>query len=439
MAQTPQSARALAARTVAEVLCDGRSLTAALEGLLPTAERSLVRELVYGTLRWFIRLEALVGRLLQKPLRARDQDVQALLLIGAYQLLYMRIPDYAAVGATAEAARELEKVWAVGLVNGVLRELQRASAALQAEADKSPSVALAHPAWLLGRLQQAYPADWQRIATANNARAPMALRVNVRRASRDDYLQRLAAAGLSARPTPHVPSGVLLEEAEDVAQLPGFRRGDVSVQDAAAQLAAGLLDLSPGQRLLDLCCAPGGKLAHACEAEPALGDVVGVDIQSARLARTRETLARLGLDAQLAAGDAAAPHTWWDGRLFDRILVDAPCSATGVIRRHPDIKLLRRESDIAALAALQGRILNAAWGMLAPGGRLVYVTCSVLPEENEFVMAHFVAGREDVSAVAFTADWGRSMGVGRQILPGEDDMDGFYYACLEKRPEAAPA
>lgn len=432
MARSPQSARALAARTLAEVLRDGRSLTAALESVPPTAERALVHELVYGTVRWFVRLDAMVGRLLQKALKARDQDVHALLLIGAYQLLYLRTPDYAAVGASAEAARELEKPWAVGLVNGVLRKLQRESAALQAAVDKDPAVALAHPAWLLDKLREAYPDDWRRIAEANNERAPMTLRVNARRAARDDYLARLAAAGLVAHPAAHASYGIVLEEPKDVMQLPGFAQGDVSVQDAAAQLAAPLLDLAPGQRLLDLCCAPGGKLAHACEAQPQLRDVIGVDVEPARLARTRDALARLDLSARLIEGDAANPQAWWDGQAFDRILVDAPCSATGVIRRHPDIKLLRRPSDVAALAALQASILEAAWRMLAPGGRLLYVTCSVLPDENESVVAAFAAGHENARAVTLPSEWGRSTGMGRQILPGEDGMDGFYYACLEK-------
>ncbi|HFE32048.1 MAG TPA: 16S rRNA (cytosine(967)-C(5))-methyltransferase RsmB, partial [Gammaproteobacteria bacterium] len=323
-----------------------------------------------------------------------------------------------------------------GLVNAVLRNFQRQAEELLAAADASEPGRWAHPQWLIDSVRTAWPDDWQRILTANNERAPMTLRVNVRQQSRDDYLQRLEQAGIDAEATTHSDGGIRLRSPCDVTQLPGFSEGAVSVQDEAAQLAAQLLDVRPGQRVLDVCAAPGGKTAHILERSDDIA-LLAVDIEARRLQRVTDNLQRLGLQAEVREGDARRPDDWWDGRPFERILLDAPCSASGVIRRHPDIKLLRRPGDIETLLELQGEILRAIWPLLAPGGMLLYATCSVLPQENQQRVAAFLAEQPDAEGRPLEADWGRASGIGRQILPGGvAQMDGFYYACLHKRATA---
>ncbi len=269
---------------------------------------------------------------------------------------------------------------------------------------------------------------------ANNQQPPMVLRVNQRRTGRDAWLQRARAEGLEADAVPFTDSGVVLRHPRDVSMLPGFTAGEVSVQDAAAQLAAGLLDLRPGQRVLDACAAPGGKTAHIAEWEPEFAELVAVDIEKERLQRVRENLYRLGLDACLVEGDASDPSSWWDGRPFDRILLDAPCSATGVIRRHPDIKVLRRADDIPELVVKQQQLLESMWSLLNPGGILLYATCSILKRENVRQITDFIENHPDARELPVTGEWGRGMSVGRQILPDEHQMDGFYYARLRKAP-----
>lgn len=427
-------ARAVAATAVCRVIRDGQSLTAALAACAPRAalaDRPLVQELAYGTLRWYPRLQAISSLLLQRPLRTKDADIAALLAVGLYQLIDTRIPPHAAVAETVDAAQALGKGWARGLLNACLRRFQREQTALLAMADRDPVAALAHPAWLLGKLRKAWPDDWQAIAAANNARPPMTLRVNLRRSSRAAWLERACAEGLEAAPHPAAPAGVTLAQPVDVARLPGFATGDVSVQDAAAQFAAVLLDPGPGDRVLDACAAPGGKTLHLLEHQPDMV-LVALDSDPARLTRITENLDRAGCTAVLVTGDAAHPDAWWDGTRFDRILVDAPCSATGVIRRHPDIKTLRRADDLAPLAATQGAILDALWPLLAPGGRLLYATCSILPEENERQIRRFLAAHPDAREEPIEGEWGRPRAHGRQILPGELGMDGFYYACIKR-------
>lgn len=427
--------RTAAAKVLAQVLGKGRSLG----GILPPAlaqlrkdgERALAQEMCYGVLRWYPRLAALVERLLSKPLKERDADVRSLLLLGLYQIIYMRVPDHAAVTETVAAARDLGKPWAGGLVNAVLRNYLRDSAHLLEEVDQNEAAALAHPAWLLELIKHAWPRDWQAIVTANNQRPPMALRVNAQHRERDAYLRMLVDDGIAAFPAPYTTHGVILEQPTDVERLPGFNEGWVSVQDSAAQLAAELLDVQPGQRVLDACAAPGGKAAHILESQPGI-DLTALDSDAARLKRVDENLRRLQLQARLIEGDAAQPAAWWDGVMYDRILLDAPCSATGVIRRHPDIKILRRPDDIAALAELQGRMLQALWPLLKPGGMFLYATCSILPQENEQQITRFLAAQTDACEKAIDASWGNPGEAGRQILPGENNMDGFYYACLQK-------
>ncbi|GHE21899.1 16S rRNA (cytosine(967)-C(5))-methyltransferase RsmB [Halomonas urumqiensis] len=427
--------RATAAQALVPVITGKGSLTGLDDHQVVARDRALFKALCYGTCRTLPRLEALASLLLVKPFKARDADVQALLLLGAYQLLYLRIPAHAAVGETAGAARLLGKEWATRVLNGCLRRLQRESAALQAEVDQDPAVALLHPKWLLKTLRQAWPDDWREIAMANNAPGPMTLRVNRRHGDREAYMNQLDAAGLAARLCIHAPDGITLETPCDVHELPGFEEGQVSVQDESAQLASVLLGPAlaprPGARVLDACCAPGGKTAHLLEVFDI--DLYAVDSDAARLAKVEDALTRLGLSATLDHGDATG-REWWDGSPFDAILLDAPCSGSGVIRRHPDIKCLRRPSDITKLAALQARLLDNLWPLLRPGGTLLYATCSVLPEENADQVAAFISRTPDVEPTTpGDVAWGRPAGAGRQLLPANDSHDGFFYARLRKR------
>ena len=426
--------RAVAARLLGQVLGQGQSLARVLPPALEQVDprdRGLLQELGYGICRWQPMLQALLDRLLERPLDPSEPAVRALLLTGLYQLHYLRIPEHAAVAETVTAARQLRKPWAAGLVNAVLRAFLRRRAELLAALETDREARTAHPRWLLDVLQRDWPDDWSAIIAANNARPPMTLRVNSRRVSREDYRSRLAEAGWTAE-SAAAPTALTLAEPVEPTLLPGFTEGWISVQDAAAQWAAPLLDLRPGLRVLDACAAPGGKTGHLLECSPNL-DLTALDWDATRLERVRETLVRLRASAHLVVGDAERPTEWWDGILYDRILVDAPCSATGVIRRHPDIKLLRREQDINALAESQQAMLSSLWPLLRPDGRLVYATCSVLRRENEDVMAAFLATHPDAWETPITADWGRALLHGRQILPGEAGMDGFYYAVLVKR------
>lgn len=423
--------RAAAARILTEVL-GGRSLGEALTGTgVAAADRALLAELAYGTCRWYRRLEHYLGLLLQRPLKPREAELRALLLIGLYQLAELRVPPHAAVDETVAAARALGKDWATGLVNGVLRGFLRQRAELEASAAAEPAVAYSHPGWLVARLQAAWPADWRAILQAANERPPMTLRINRLQGTVADYTPLLAQAGLSAAPVAGVDSALVLDRPVDVGALPGFPTGRVSVQDAGAQLAAPLLDPQPGERVLDACAAPGGKTGHLLEWCPEAA-LTAVDVDPRRLARVRENLDRLGLAACLVQGDAERPGGEWAEARYDRILVDAPCTATGVIRRHPDIKLLRRPADVDELVGRQARILDAVWPLLGPGGILLYVTCSLLPEENQRQIDRFLGKRGDARPAAIEARWGRAAGVGRQTLPGEQGMDGFFYARLRK-------
>jgi 16S rRNA (cytosine967-C5)-methyltransferase len=421
---------------LSQVISDGRSLSealpAALQVLTDARQRALVQELSYGTLRWFYRLDALLQRLLKKPLKQRDADVRCVLLLGLYQLDQLAMPQRVAVNETVQATHALNKQWASGLVNAVLRNYQRQAVQLDEVIVAEPVARFAHPAWLIEQLQTDWPRDWERILTANNARPPFSLRVNRQRVTRTEYMETLTGQSLQAQPLEYVDAGIRLDKPVPVDALPGFAEGYISVQDGAAQLAAGLLDLQPGQRVLDACAAPGGKTAHILESEPALAQVTAVDIEARRLARISENLSRLSLVANLVQGDAGATASWWDGQGYDRILLDVPCSATGVIRRHPDIKLLRRAGDIAALVSVQAQLLQAMWPLLSSGGMLLYCTCSVLTDENSARIGRFLETHADAAEVPIAADWGRECRHGRQIFPGENEMDGFYFACLTR-------
>ena len=427
--------RIAAVNNVLAVL-DGRSLDHVLATAPATDERdrALAAELSFGVCRWYRRLDALIALLLQKPFKSRDRDLHVLLLVGAYQLLYSRIPPHAAVSSVVEASRGLGKSWASKLVNGVLRRLQREREALGQRVDTDAATRFAQPDWLYQAIVSAWPAQAERILASLQGRPPMVLRVALSQIGRADYLARLAEQGLSAQAHPTVPSALVLDSAVPVDRLPGFEQGLVSVQDAGAQLAAACLDLRQGQRVLDACAAPGGKTLDILQHVGGL-QVTALDVDAERLQRVAQNLQRGGLHADLHAGDAAQPqHTDWGASHYDRILVDAPCSATGVMRRHPDIRLLRRASDLRDLVQRQSTILSALWGLLIPGGRLVYVTCSLLPAENAQQVEAFLARHQDARAVELPTVPGTRCGEGVQLLPGIDDTDGFYYAALQKLP-----
>ena len=427
--------RLAAARALAAVLSGKASLNSSLPAQLDKVDerdRGLTQDLAFGTARWQPRLDLLAAQLLQKPFKAADADVQALLLVGLYQLFYTRIPAHAAIGETVGCADKLKKPWAKGLLNAVLRRAQREGEALLADMERDPVVRTAHPRWLQKSLKAFWPEQWESICAANNAHPPMILRVNRRHHTRDAYLALLAKAGIDASACQYGSDAIVLSQACDVRGLPGFAEGWVSVQDEAAQLAADLLELAPGQRVLDACCAPGGKTCHLLEAEAGLAHVVAIDLEAKRLARVRENLDRLELDAELIACDARDTASWWDGKPFQRILLDAPCSATGVIRRHPDIKLTRQADDIPALAALQGQLLDALWPTLEVGGMLLYATCSSLPTENTEVVDAFLARTPGARELDLATEAGLRQPHGRQLLAQEGGHDGFYYAKLIK-------
>lgn len=425
-----------AAGVVNEVALGGRSF-ARLD------HSSAVCAVALGTLRWYLRLAPTVESLLSRPEGVPD-EIRALLAVSAHQIEYSRNPVHATVLAAVDAARILGSRGTTGLVNAVLRRYLVEHESLLARTDESVAGRTAHPAWLVARIERAWPRHSREILAANNEHPPMVLRVDLTRRSRESYLADLQTAGLSAWAVPWCESAVQLDRAVGVAELPGFGsspgtgagEGVVSVQDAGAQLVPRLLAAAPGMRVLDACAAPGGKTGHLLEHTPDLR-LVAVDIDPDRMQRIRANLDRLQRTAQLVAGDLRDPQTFWDGQLFERILVDAPCSSTGVIRRHPDIKLLRRPGDIAAFALTQLQILRAAFRLLAPGGRLVYSTCSVLPEENEEVVAHLLESEPTAQAAAPSAlrlaPGAVPCSLGAQLLPGaEAGTDGFYYACIEK-------
>jgi 16S rRNA (cytosine967-C5)-methyltransferase len=426
--------RLVAVEVVSAVL-DGRALDQALAERSPRLaerDRALAAELSYGACRWYRRLDALIGRLLRRPLKARDRDLHLLLVIAAYQLLYSRVPAHAAVATAVDATRRLGKAWAGKLVNAVLRTLQREQQRLGAAVDAEPALRYAQPDWLYRAVVEAWPAQCEVIFDALQRRPPMTLRVDLRRIARAAYVDRLAAAGIAAHAHATVPSALTLAVPAPVHALPGFDSGLVSVQDAGAQIAGSLLDVHPGQRILDACAAPGGKTLDILQRADDV-ELVALDVDPQRLQRVADNLRRARLHAELHAADAAEPAgADWSRRPFDRILLDAPCSATGVMRRHPDIRLLRREGDIGPLAERQARMLDALWPLLAPGGRLVYATCSLLPVENRLQIDAFRSREPRALSLALPQRPGSEAGDGVQLLPGVDDTDGFYYAALEK-------
>jgi len=427
--------RLVALRILVQVIVDGKSLNQCAaqinEQIDDVKDRALAREIVFGVLRYYFQLSFVLNHLLEKPLKAKDIDISCLLMMGIYQLRFMRIPDHAAVNESVKLTQKLKKKWAKGFANGVLRSCLRETEQLNELIEAQEEAKYAHPKWLLGKMQKDWPEAWQNIANQNNLHAPMVLRVNQQKVYVDEYVQQLAALEITGSSMLDVKNGVVLEQACDVSLLPGFYQGVVSVQDAAAQQAADLLELTKKCYVLDACAAPGGKTAHIIETEPE-AEVLALELSHKRLELISDTLARLQLKAEVKCADASVVDEWWDGRQFDRILLDAPCSATGVIRRNPDIKVHRTFDDINAVVETQAKLLDQLWPLLKPGGILLYATCSIIKNENENQIQHFIDTHDDATEKELNVSWGRKCKVGVQLLPGDHQMDGFYYAKIIK-------
>lgn len=425
---------------VTRVVQDGSSLGELLplaQDKLSARDAALLQELVFGVTRWSGRLDCELGLLLKKPLRRKDSDVNVLLWQALYELQYMRSPDYAVVNAYTDLTSKLRKKWAKALVNGVLRQFLRRQTELTEKADKLDAGRSSLPDWIYQQFKSDWPEQIDEIVDAGNTKAPLVLRVNQLQCSRADYTRQLEQAWSDTEQNCHIgelgQSSVVLQSSARVTSLPGFEQGLFSVQDSAAQLAAELVAPQPGQRILDACAAPGGKTCHLLELQSEC-EVTAIDSSEKRMLRVKENLQRLKLGANCICADAAELDSWWDREPYDSVLLDAPCSALGVLRRHPDIRLLRRESDIDDLVELQQRLLSSLWRTVKPGGKLVYVTCSILKRENEQQMIRFLSANDDAVDQPIDADWGHACQAGRQILPGQHEADGFYYAIIRKKP-----
>ncbi len=419
--------RSIAATAISQVLDNGQSLSTVLPELqrnINDKDKSLLQEICFGVLRYLPKLEWFISQLMEKPLTGKQRTLHYLIMVGIYQLLYTRIPPHAALAETVNGAVALKRPQLKGLVNGVLRSFLRQQVQLEERSSNNSSQYL-HPSWLLSRLQGTYPDDWQSIVDANNQRPPMWLRVNSQHHSAQQYLELLEQDEIQAHLHPTHPSAIRLEEPTAVTRLPGFEEGWSTVQDVSAQGCAELLQPLDGEYILDLCAAPGGKTTHILELAPK-ASVLAVDIDEFRLKRVKENLKRLKQHASVVQGDGTKPEEWAQNQQFDRILLDAPCSATGVIRRHPDIKWLRRDSDINELAQLQAKILDAVWPYLKPGGTLLYATCSIMPEENSLQVQSFLAKHNDACLNDGTK-------AGLQVLPTATGGDGFFYARFKKQ------
>jgi 16S rRNA (cytosine967-C5)-methyltransferase len=431
------SSRLIANQIIEQIIEEKITLSRALHNNksfnLAEKDKALIQEISYGTFRWYIQLEHILNQLLEKRLKKKDSRLKHLIIIGLYQLLYMRIPAHAVVSETVETCKKIKMEWAKGLVNAILRRYIREADKLNPLLNDNETVRTSHPLWLIEQLKQDWPDKWKSVLDANNQRPPMYLRINQLHHDRKHYLIKLKDAGIEGKATPYSSHGVLLEYAKDVDQLPGFDTGEVSVQELAAQLSAGLLDLKPGQNVLDACAAPGGKSSHILEFQTKINSLTSVEKDPNRAKKLAETLKRLNLNAITKISDINDLECWWNKEYFDRILLDAPCSATGVIRRHPDIKLLRTPEEVSKICELQMKLLNTLWQTLKPDGLLLYVTCSILKQENSDLIKRFITDNNDCTLKPIKAQWGIDTGYGRQILAGQDNMDGFFYACLKKK------
>ncbi len=428
------SHRALAIKILTSVIIKGRSLTDALSYHLAVArpENAFAKQLCFGTLRFYERLNWQLTQLLSKPLKEDQQTVRLVLILGLYQVQFSHVPAHACVSETVELVREIDQEWAVALVNGVLRNFLREQKTLDARMHYVEVARYSHPLWLIKALKNSYPEKWLAILEAGLCQAPLTVRVNVKKLTREVYLQKLNELGIAAAATRHSPAGVRFAKGLSAVKIPGFLEGEISVQDEAAQLAAWILELAPGQRVLDACAAPGGKSCHLLETADI--HLTALEIDAQRCLLIAQNLQRLQLTASIVHADASDLNAWWDQQLFDRILLDAPCSATGIIRRQPDIKLHRHVADVKQLMMMQTTLLATLWQTLKPGGILVYATCSILPSENSaiiqaFLKTHGNAELKPIGVKHLAAD--KDSGI-VAILPGFDDMDGFFYAKLQK-------
>ena len=422
--------RLLAAQTLSDVLA-GQSLARTLPHYLPRAaanDKALLQQLCYGALRHYPQLDGILNQCLQKKLKRKDDDVRQLLIVGIYQLLHTRIPDHASISTTVAACAVIKKPWAKGLINAVLRRVQREGETLIAQL--TPAQSACTPPWLFKKIQSDWPKQ-SGVFTAMNTAPPMTLRVNQLQHTRDSYSALLKELNIAHQLGELTATAIRLDTALNVDQLPGFNTGSCSVQDEAAQICADLVLANSPTLVLDACCAPGGKTGHLLEASEQI-ELDALEIDSKRMLRVEENLERLNLNANLIVASAAEPLD----KNYDAILLDAPCSATGVIRRNPDVKVLRKFEDIAKLAEQQSDILKALWDSVKPGGRLVYVTCSIMPEENWMVVNQFLQQQSDAYEVPINATWGHAQKIGRQLLPGDNHADGFYFAVLAKRVNA---
>jgi 16S rRNA (cytosine967-C5)-methyltransferase len=425
--------RVICAQIVAAVVHDGRSLSqvapAALHEIASERDRAFVQACTFGVLRHYHALQTRLRALMPKPLRRKDADVEALLLVGLCQIDHMGVATHAAVSATVEGARELGKDWACRLINGVLRSALRNPAVIGGTSNSLNEF----PPWMVERVRQDWPDMWRTVFDNSNAQAPLTLRINQRRSSVATYAALLDLVPITHVAGRHAHHALRLLTPTVVTALPNFADGHASVQDEAAQLAAELIAPQAGERILDACAAPGGKTAHLLELGDAGMSLLAIDNSETRLLRVRENLTRLALDCSILNADAGEPASWWDGRPFNKILLDAPCSALGVMRRHPDIRLRRSAADIVQATKEQRRLLHALWPLLADGGRLLYATCSILRAENDEIIDTLLEQHDDALVVPIPFEAGRPTRHGRQILPGDDDMDGFYYCLLAKR------
>jgi 16S rRNA (cytosine967-C5)-methyltransferase len=412
--------------SVNRILAEPNSLT--------PQQSALAKQLLFGSLRFYHQLQTILNNLLEKPIKAKDIDLSMVLIVGLYQMRYLSTPDHAAISEAVELAKKLQKPWAKGLINAVLRNFQRNQQSLASSLQKSLQYQHSHPGWMIKKINQDWPEDSQQILSQNNLQAPMSIRVNTLYYQRDEYLNILKQACINAQQHPVAPDGIVLDKAVDVMQLPGFNEGKVTVQDCAAQLAVELLDLKPNQRTLDACAAPGGKTTHILQREPSV-ELIAVELSPSRAEKIIQTLQRMQQSCKVITASVLDTKAWWNGQLFDRILLDVPCTAVGVIRRNPDIKVHRKVTDVATTVALQYEILEHCWTLLKPGGRLVYATCSIFKDENQLQIQRFMQNNacEQVLMPAAIAEHLNSKAeVGYQIFPGENQMDGFYLCGLQK-------
>ena len=426
--------RAISASILTRLLEGEGSLSSHLAYYKNYDNYSLLQEVCFGSCRWFHTLDFYLSILLRKPLRKKDAVVRCLLIVGLYQLRELSIPPYAVLNETVAATDELDRAWAKPLVNAILRAYLRKQKELDKVFREAPlSAQLSFPQWIVEGFSQAWPDSWEELIENSNFNPPMTLRVNKTKNSRDDYINSLHFKDIKAWPGHLADTSVYLESAEKVENIPGFGNGLVSIQDEASQLVPPLFQLKPRLRVLDACAAPGGKTVHILESERSLAELVSVDSSGSRLDKIHENLIRLSLKANVVNADILDLDSWWDGRLFDRVLIDAPCSGTGVIRRHPDIKLLRSPNEVARLIKLQQKILRAVWPCLKANGLLLYTTCSVLPAENDLQILNFIETMDNAKYESIAVDWGVECNYGRQLLTGgKNGPDGFFYSLLRK-------